>query len=326
MASGLDLSFSEDQQAISAAVHRFCLQHDSEATARRSGGQLPRELWQKLAALGVFSPAAPGMEGAGGALEICAISEALGHNVFPGPVAATFLAIQVLTAEESAALIDGRALVSLSNAGNTLLPWGLDADIFLVADESRIYRAGAPPSVTSVDTLGGEPWGRGTLEIEAELDGAMRGLITGNIARAAYLASAGLRLVTDASNYATTRKQFGKALGDFQAVTQPLADCAIAVTAAQTLARAAACHFDSFLSGRSASLRQADIYAAGAAFSASRAALKSAFVCHQVFAGIGITLEGPVYHISRRIRQLASQAPGHSAEQELLLAQIGLGV
>ena len=306
MTSAPDLSFSEDQQAIAAAVDRFCVQHDSEKFARRSDGQFPRELWRQLAELGIFSPAAPGMEGTGGALEVCAISEALGHNVFPGPIAATFLATQVLDPEDSSALIAGEALVSLSEAGSTLLPWGLDADIFLVSDGSRVSRACKPKNMKPVQTLGGETWGDADLQIEAELDGTDRGLILGNLSTAAYLASAGLRLVRDASEYASTRKQFGKALGDFQAVAHPLADCAIAVYAAQALARAAACSFDSFLSGDCSSLEQADTYAAGAALSASRAALKSAFVCHQVFAGIGITLEGPAFHISRRIRQVPS--------------------
>ena len=66
--------------------------------------------------------------------------------------------------------------------------------------------------------------------------------------------------------------------------------------------------------------------AAGAVISARRAALKSAFTCHQVFGGIGVTLEGPAYHYSRRIRQMASLPPMGAEEQNQVLAYAGLGV
>ena len=66
--------------------------------------------------------------------------------------------------------------------------------------------------------------------------------------------------------------------------------------------------------------------AAGAILSARRASLKTAFACHQVYAGIGITLEGPAFHLSRRIRQMASQPPFGCGEQALILAHTGLGV
>ena len=71
-------------------------------------------------------------------------------------------------------------------------------------------------------------------------------------------------------------------------------------------------------------MQEAATLAAGARVSASRAALQSAFACHQVYAGIGITLEGPAFHISRRIRQLVSQPPGQNLAQQTLIAHAGL--
>jgi hypothetical protein len=64
--------------------------------------------------------------------------------------------------------------------------------------------------------------------------------------------------------------------------------------------------------------------AAAARLSARRAALDAAHTCHQLFGAVGITLEGPVFHISRRLRQLASQPPGESAARASLLAQLDL--
>jgi alkylation response protein AidB-like acyl-CoA dehydrogenase len=323
MDAGLDFAFNEEQEAIRAAIDRFCTQHAVVEFARQSDIPFPRALWRQLAELGAFAPAAPGGHDAGGALEVCAICETLGQHVFPGPITATYLAIQVLGTDEATGFINGRSLVSLSSADSTLLPWGMEADLFLIVGASDIARAMAPDHIESVPTLGGETWGRARLEMEKTLPGASRAFIIGNISSAAYLASAGWRLLRDASAHAATRKQFGKTLGDFQAVAHPLADCAIGLTAAQTLARSAACSFDSAGTGE---LHEADCLAAGAVMSARRASLNTAYVCHQVFAGIGITLDGPAFHISRRIRQLASAPPVGTREQDLLLAAAGLGV
>lgn len=326
MDTGLDLSYNEDQEAIRAAIDRFCTQHNVADIARQSNAPFPRERWRQLAEQGAFYPASPDNPESGGALEVCAISEMLGHHVFPGPLAATYLAIQLLDGEECTALIDGHALVSLSSAGSTLLPWGVAADIFLTVDESTIARAVAPAHIEPVETLGGDIWGRAILRIDRTLPDASRGLILANISTAAYLASAGWRLIKDASTYAATRKQFGKTLGEFQAVAHPLADCAIGVSAAQTLARAAACNFDCAGTAAGNKLQQIECDAAAALFSARRASLNAAYVCHQVFAGIGITLEGPAFHITRRIRQLASTPPVGAREAQLLLADAGLEV
>lgn len=325
MDTDLDLGFSEDQEAIRSAIDRFCTQHAIEDIARQSSMPFPRGLWRQLAELGVFSAAAPGYPEAGGALEVCAISETLGHHVFPGPIAATFLAIQVLASNDATAVIGGHALVSLSSAGRRLLPWGTEAKFFLVADNNTIHRALAPQKIEPVSTLGGENWGRATLRIEEALPGSDRGLILSNISVAAYLSGAAWRLVREAGEYAATRKQFGKTLGEFQAVAHPLADAAIGLTAAQTLARAAASYYDHAETNDDLQIQQAQSHAAGALICARGASLNAAFVCHQVYAGIGVTLEGPAFHISRRIRQLASTPPTGTREQELLLADAGLG-
>lgn len=321
----LDLGYNEEQDAIRAVVQRFCQQHNVEDVARQCAGPFPRKLWRELAELGVFDAGAAEATEAGGALTVCAISESLGEQLFPGPIPASYAAIQVLADDAAAGVRDGTILVSLSSSGSTLLPWGTEADVFLIASDEQIASAQPPVSIAPVVTLGGETWGRASLKVDAILPNAERAFVVGNISCAAYLAAAGWRLLSDTSTHAATRQQFGKALGEFQAVAHPLADCAIALTAAQTLARAAASHYDGSARGAPDELQQSGHYAAAALLSARRAALSTAYVCHQVFAGIGITLQGPVFHISRRIRQLASTPPGGARERDLLLAAAGLG-
>ena len=78
---------------------------------------------------------------------------------------------------------------------------------------------------------------------------------------------------------------------------------------------AAACAFDANPDS------EATRAAAGAArLSARGAGLTAAHVAHQVFGAIGITLEGPVFRVSRRLRQLASQPPTDAAAREAVLA------
>jgi len=316
----LDLELAESDRAVAAAVARFCEQQDSEALARRAGEPFPWQAWRALAALGVFAAAAPGHDDAGDARTVCAICEALGDGVFPGPIADTFLAVQVVQADQADALIEGRSLVAVSRGASGLLPWGMAADLLLAVTDGGIAPVTTEGELTAVQTLGGEIWARADLRHGQQLPQSERGLLIANIALAAWLAAAALRLVHTASEHAATRKQFGRALGDFQAVAHPLPDCAIAATAARHLARAAA---RSWTGGEPT--RDTRQLAAGAALSARRAALDAVHTCHQVYGAIGVTLEGPAFHITRRIRQLASQVCHGAREQSLLLATTGTG-
>jgi alkylation response protein AidB-like acyl-CoA dehydrogenase len=111
--------------------------------------------------------------------------------------------------------------------------------------------------------------------------------------------------------------QFGKAIGEFQGVALPLADCRIRLDSAETLARRAGY---ALAQGHD----DAPAHAAAALLSACSASLIGVNVCHQVFGAIGITLEGPVFHVTRRIRQLAGQPPGLAHARALLLDGMGL--
>ena len=203
-----------------------------------------------------------------------------------------------------------------------LLAWAPAAQLFVEIEGQSAFLARPCGAVEPVETLGGEPWGRVELERTAPLGDARRALALHDIALAAYLAAAGTRLVEDASEHARTRKQFGRAIGEFQAVAHPLADAWVQLAGAATLARGAAFRFDR--AGGESPGPAALAAAGGARLSAARAALGAAHVCHQVFGAIGITLEGPVFHVSRRIRQLASDPERDGPARAALLAAYGL--
>ena len=315
----LDLTFSDEQAGILDAIRKFTKERCPGETVRELAGKFPTELWAELAELGVLPIATE--DGGGGALEVVAAMEALGAAVFPGPLAETFLATQILEGDELQEVGAGESIVSLSAAPRgdalSLVPWPEQAKVSLQIDGTNIYRCKTVGSPEMVTSLGGDPYGRVKLERTGEVKNAARGLALFDIAVSAYMAAAGDDLVEVTAEHARTRKQFGRTLGEFQAVAHPLAESSIALSASRTLARAAACAFDE---GRD----DANGLAAGARLSARKSALFTVYASHQIFGAMGITLEGPVYHVSRRSRQLSSAGASVAVAHEEALALFGI--
>jgi alkylation response protein AidB-like acyl-CoA dehydrogenase len=296
----LDLELDVDQQAIARSVAQLCKDRDL--------GDFSEAWWKELAALGVLSLATP--EGMGGAQEIVAAMESLGYAHAPGPLAATFTAAQMLGADRRAHLVGGEELVSLGSP--PLMPWAVRAQIFIALEANgRAFIARPRGGIEPVETLGGEPWGRLTLELEMELEGVDRALTLGNIARAAQLAALGRSALDAAVEHAKLREQFGHTLGEFQAISHPLADSMMRLHAARMLARRAAHAFD-------AEDQSATSLSAAALLSASNAAIQTAQRTTQTLGALGVMIDGPIFPVSRRIRQLASEPPGEHRAKEIL--------
>jgi len=310
----LDLAFDDAQLSIVDAVGQFCRERCPEEVVKGGVGVFHVDLWKELAELGVLALATP--EGDGGALEMVAALEALGGAVFPGPLPATFMATQLLDGDDRTAVARGEAVVSVGSP--PLMPFAPVAHLFVeLGEDTQAWLAAPRGEIEPVETLAGEPWGRVELQRTRALGPCDRAVALYDVAAAAYLAAAANRLLEATAEHVKTRKQFGRAIGEFQAVAHPLADCSMNVGASTALARAAAFHFDQ---GDAATR----VAAAGARLSASRSAVDTAHVCHQLFGAIGITLEGEVWHVTRRIRQLASQAPGEAHARDLVLEAFGL--
>jgi hypothetical protein len=256
-----------------------------------------------------------GTDGEGGARELVASCEALGAAAAAGPLVETFVALRLLPAAERAAVAAGEAIACVGEP--PLLAFAPLAQVFVEVSGERAFLARPRGPVAPLDTLAGDPWGRVELERERELPGVPEALAAGRLACAALVAAAGRRAIEDAAAHARTRKQFGRAIGEFQAVAHPLADAWIRISAAEMLARAAAQHAD-------AAAPEAPALAAAAWLSARRSALTAAQRAHQAFGAVGITLEGPVFFLTRRIRQWASLALGESAARARVAAHSGL--
>jgi len=113
-------------------------------------------------------------------------------------------------------------------------------------------------------------------------------------------------VLRDAVAYASTRQQFGKAIGSFQAVAAPLADRYVAIELARALAEWAAVACDRN--------EDADVAVAVAKASCADAALRTVEVAIQVAGAIGFTWE---HHYHRYLRRALwiNQFGGSSSTQ-----------
>jgi acyl-CoA dehydrogenase len=140
----------------------------------------------------------------------------------------------------------------------------------------------------------------------AALPGGEATLLAGALVNAAKLAGACESVLDLSVDYANVRKQFGKPIGQFQAVSQQLAQAAGEVAAAGVAVANA---------GRAAARRGL----AGAAFEiaaakvvAGEAAALVAAVAHQVHAAIGFTQD---YHLHFTTRRLWAWRDAFGAER-----------
>lgn len=293
----IDLDLGEQQEALMTSVRGFC-QRQLASPRPLERGVFPREEWLRLAELGVLGLVTPEM--GGGALDlVCAVRE-LGRAGFPGPLAATAVATQLLDGADLDAVVGGTAIVSVG--APPVMPWAPHADVLIELDGDRAWRVAAAGDVQAVDTLAGEAWGMMAVERTSELGDARRALALGDLTTAAYLVGAGFEAAQLAADYARERIQFGRPIGDFQAVAHPLADALTRLLAAEQLVFKAAVVFDDMGD---------DVHAAASArLSATRGALDAVYAAHQTFGAMGFTVEGPIGRLGQQARQVSLAPPG----------------
>jgi hypothetical protein len=283
-------SFDADECALRDAIATACRE-------RAVGAPFDHAAWLSLASLGALTV---GNDGESGARALVAVYEALGEAAHAGPLAETVIALSVLGAGvERAAIERADSLACVGAAPHW--PFAAEARLVFAIEQGAVHPARLTGEARSVTTLAGDRWLESSAELEPPLAASAQALALGRLAAAALLVGAGRVLLERAAERARTRQQFGQPIGSHQAVSHPLADCSIRLSAAEGVLRSAAWIIDQ--EGSNAS----DAGGPGAAFESARgAALAAAYQAHQTFGALGITLEGPVFAITRRIRQWAS--------------------
>lgn len=310
----MKFALSPEQRSFADALDGLLGAADVPAAARAwgAGDTAPGlRLWDQLAELGLPALVVPEEHGGigGTPLDVAVAFEALGRHGVPGPwVESAALAPSLLAGTEHehvlAELAQGTARVTVAAPPQT--PYALDvgaATHTYLLEAARLSPATATRELTSVDPS------RHLHEVRGEgagvdVDGPTlaRGLDLAALACAASLVGAGERMLRDAVEYVGQRRQFGRAIGEFQAVKHALADVRVALDFARPLVHGAAHELDNpadVASGVAArDVSAAKVAATEAAHLASRTAL-------QMHGAIGYTLEHDLSIFILRTRALA---------------------
>ncbi|WP_020660550.1 acyl-CoA dehydrogenase family protein [Amycolatopsis benzoatilytica] len=265
----------------------------SWAAGRSEPGLL---LWKQLAELGVTALGVPEEHGGvgGSPVDLIVAFERLGYHGVPGPVIESIAAAPALVSDPAllASLASGDAVVTFAAA--PAAPYALDADVatdvFVVGDS--LSRAEIGRKLTSVDPS------RHLFEVTAGPAGQPlspaardRALDLASLACAAVLLGCGERMLADTVAYLGQRKQFGRVIGEYQALKHAAADVRVALDFARPLLLGAA--------------REPSPRAVSAAkVSASDAAQLAARTGLQLHGAIGYTLECDLSQWLLRVRAL----------------------
>jgi hypothetical protein len=268
---------STEQRELAATVHALLSATDvpSVATAWADGDHDPGlDLFGKLAKIGVA-------ELADLPVEQVMVFEELGRHAVPGSLIESYAVAPAL------GLTDDLATVALPPH----VPYALDADVATpyVLDGDAVCRAEVGAPLTSVDPA------RRLFEVRpGEWVGTAEDVLDrGVLCQAAQLVGLGRGLLDQACEYVTQRKQFGRPVGEFQAVKHHLANVLVALEFARPLVHAAA------VTGETRDISAARVAAADAAYLAARAAL-------QVHGAIGFTREHALSWWLLKVRALRS--------------------
>ncbi len=261
-----------------------------------------REVWGRLADLGVTALAVPEDSGGIGAhpVDLVVALERLGHWCVPGPVAESLAVAPVLLAgdDRAADLASGEVIATVAMPPG--VPFAVDAEfagLVLLASDGSVTDATATAGRPSVDPS------RRLFEVSpsghSRAADTARAFDFGALATAAQLVGAGQAMLDMAVEYAKQRTQFGRPIGSYQAVKHKLADVHIAIELARPLLYGAALS----LADNSADAPR-DVSAAKAA--ASDAALLSARASLQTHGAIGYTAEHDLSQLLLRVQALRS--------------------
>ena len=281
---------SDEQRALAEAIDQVVESAGGTGVARQwAAGDLAagQELWAQLAELGLLGLCVEEADGGmgGTAVDLVVAFERLGYHAVPGPyLESAALLPDLVPGSVRDGIVEGSAIATAAIPG--LLTYALDAAASthsFIVNPGSITPATAGIGMASIDET------RTLSELHADADASAvdpelvaLAIDRATLGCAAVLLGAGERLLEEAVSYAKVREQFGRAVGEYQALKHQLADVRIALTFTRPLVNGAALDLGSPAGPRSVSA--AKVAAGDAAMLAARTAL-------QVHGAIGYTQE-----------------------------------
>jgi len=331
----VDTTLNETQRQVQETFERF-FEKESPPEQVRAAEPLgfDRELWERLAAMGVVAMGVPEDRAGSGAglTELVLVAQEYGRRLAPVPLVESVVAARLMSRFEAArsadwygAMLEGEKIATLAlrpvaSGGLRLVPGGAVAELLVALDGDRLLAgpiAGEPPR-TCPDNLGSQPLA------DCELDSSAVVLATGDEARAAYEAAlAEWKVLTAAAlvglseqahaiavEYVKVRKAFGITIGAFQTVSHRLADDAVFIDGSYLLCLEAAWATDE-------GLDDAALFSSMAFADATETAGKTAGDALHVHGGLGFTMECDIQLYFRRAKAwpLVYRDPRHELQQ-----------
>jgi alkylation response protein AidB-like acyl-CoA dehydrogenase len=331
-------ALSDDQTALRDAVRELLVRECPPAVVRAGwpGAEAAPEqvaaVWAKLAEMGVLGAAVP--EEAGGlglgACDVVPLLEEAGRVALPLPLAETaFVAAPALAAAGDPGgllegIVAGKTLVAAVLDGSGLIPFADGAGALLLGagpgEEIRLAEPEAAAPERSIDgarALGrvagpadGEPLALSATELAAAWD-------RGVLGAAAQLIGLSRTLLEMSTAYVQERRQFGVAIGTFQAVKHQLASALLALEFAAPAVLRAAWSLDrrAATSGRDAAMAKS---------LAGDAAERVAATALQVHGAIAYTTEYDLHLFAKRVWASARTWGDSEWQRARIAASLGL--
>jgi alkylation response protein AidB-like acyl-CoA dehydrogenase len=309
----MNFDFSDDQQAIKRTARELL---DNRFKAERvrelaEAGSYDDDAWREISELGwpgIFVEESHGGQGLG-TVELVILMEELGYALaavpFLGNAAAGLVLAEAGSDEQRERWLPGiasgeaRGTVGFSSNGEaTLVPDADSAEVIVLLDgDSGTVSEAASTEVEPVETMdltrrfgrvrasGGEPLAGDPTPARDRIA----------VALAAELVGVGQRALEMAVEYARERKQFGRPIGAYQAVSHACAQMLLETESARSGAYYAAWTADAEPDTLSLAASMAKAYASDAAWRTCASAL-------QVLGGIGFTWEHDLHFFLKRAK------------------------
>jgi len=336
-------AFTEDQKLFRDTLRGLLEKECSAEVVRRAwdarGSGRSTPLWSKLAELGAIGLTVPEAHGGLGLREIdlVLLLEESGRAALPEPIVETTAVGAPLLAEVADEALQTTWLPRVA-AGNAKVALGLERFAFVadahVADLLLLEHGGELHALPR-DAVRYEP--------ETSVDGARRlfrvtwspssatRIASGDVARAAVarafdrgalgvsamLLGLARHLIDATVEYVKVRKQFGSAIGSFQAVKHHLADALVKLEFARPVVYRAAYSMSHGSNSSSLHVSMGKAYASEAAWTSARAALQ----CH---GAIGYSYEHDLHLWMKRVWAL-NAAWGDASWHRARVGSIVLG-
>jgi alkylation response protein AidB-like acyl-CoA dehydrogenase len=261
----MDLSLTDDQEALREAVSRFLAKASSPERVRAAEpGGFDEAVWRGLVEMGIPTMGVPEADGGGGAslADLAVVAEQAGAALAPVPIIEAMVSGRLLAAfgvpVENAKLATVAVRPAIRGRA-ALVPGGAVAELVVLLDGDALVVVRPKPSTTTDRTvlrnLGSAPLADVAVEVDGgdrtevacgieAVEAYQRALDEWRALTATWLIGLARSALGIGVQYVKDRKQFGVPIGSFQAVQHHLADLATALDGAALLAAKAAWSLD----------------------------------------------------------------------------------